>query len=146
MTSPSPPGATKLDAIPAPGMNQGDPIVIDRGSDREETNLIAAFGSIILGSPTRYVHPTGTMIEVIPRIGNTTPMSPHNSPPPSIMTLPITAPASPSMPYPTAPPPHPLAHPVPMVEGRRLGPLPHPDPGMLPLPANVDFAQEAAVK
>ena len=75
-----------------------------------------------------------------------------SSPPPSLTTLPMgpifnempitprTAPASPSMSAPVPP------GAVPMVVERRLGVLPHPDPGMIPHEANTNFAQEVAVK
>lgn len=82
----------------------------------------------------------------------------QSSPPPSWSVLPaapispeapVTAPASPSVFFPGPPSPAaslPVAQPVPMIVQRRLGPLPHPDPGMLPLENNIDLAQEVAVR
>merc|ERR1740130_2348756 len=61
-------GATKLDVASSAGFSEGRTIKLHGVAGSEsELCVIAGFGSILLASPLRFVHPIGTVIEQLPK-------------------------------------------------------------------------------
>lgn len=58
-------GAMTIEVASTAGMNVGDNIIIGAGTETEETNQVADFGSIVLRFPLQFDQPAGVTISVV---------------------------------------------------------------------------------
>jgi len=83
-------GAKKLEVAASSGFKIGRQIVIDAGTQSEEVNEIAGFGSLILKSPLKFAHPAGISITMAAEEGSRGPSAPTSPMQLSIPTQIIT--------------------------------------------------------
>ena len=85
--------STTLQVVTNNGMSVGDKVILAQGTEKEEENEIASFGSIVLKYPLTYDHDPNTEIQIIAKseieiIPPTPTPSPTISPTPSLTPVP----------------------------------------------------------